>query len=126
VNDTTDLEGALAAFHDASLHALSVDWLKREAVLWVLTNDDGPPRELLLVATGLSWFTMDAPTVDASRHYTYAPPGGPMIDVNLGLYGPGAPTELAASAAVTVSVFVTHWNSFIWIGATSFEVRGAR
>lgn len=120
-----ELDQALAAFHDASLHALSVDWLNREAVIRVLTNDDDRPRELLLVAIGLSWFTMDPPTLNASRGYNYAPSGGPMIDVNVGLHGPGAPTNLASSAAMTVTVFVADWNSFIWIGATTFEVREA-
>jgi hypothetical protein len=68
---------------------------------------------------------MDPPTLDASQGYRYAPSGGPMIDVNRGIHGAGAPTTLAASAAMAVTVFVTHWNSFIWIGASSFEVREA-
>lgn len=117
-----DLDTALAAFHDARLHSISVDWLKREAVVRVMTNDEGPPRRLLLVGRGLAWFTMDPPTIEPSRGYAYAPPEGPRIDANVGLHGAGAPTGLESVATSTVTIFVSSWNSFLWMGAASFTV----
>ena len=128
--DPADWRSWLDWMHDATLLSLSTDYergvLELRLDLWVgdLTATTHEEREARrpcrMVVSGLQYCVIEPPALEDVSILANA--GPPSIDAGEGMPPTTRwPFPLKTSAAVRLWIYVSTWNSFIWIAGASAE-----